>query len=170
MLRNMKLLSVILALIMALTITSQAPAFALENDAPEQPVVEESTEPGDAGEQAGEAEENSGEAEVVENTEDNSVDQENAEGSGFEAQELEDPELTAMGSVITATGLKMSLHRRHPSGMEKPLIYQLQMQTLKETLIIHIVMIILLTLKIRTFQLNPILKLPKQFRKSSKLI
>ena len=44
MFRNRKLLSVILAFIMALTITGQVPAFALEDEDTEQPVVEQTDE------------------------------------------------------------------------------------------------------------------------------
>ncbi|MBQ3321524.1 MAG: hypothetical protein IJH05_01620 [Firmicutes bacterium] len=104
MLKNRKLLSIILAFIMALTITGQAPAFALENENSEQPAVEQSTEPTEAEQQEENTDENVGE-EPVDLTDNSNAEEETVEEEQLEAQGLEDPELTAMGGVITASGL-----------------------------------------------------------------
>ena len=90
---------------MALILTGQVPAFALENETPEQPVVEESTEPTEAEQQEENTDENVGE-EPVDLTDNSNAEEETVEEEQLEAQGLEDPELTAMGGVITASGLK----------------------------------------------------------------
>ena len=115
MLKYRKAFSFILAIIMALTITSQVPAFALEEaqeqpaaeqheELNEEPSVEENTEIVE--EQTEEqAEESQTEADAAEQHEEALMEAE-PEASQAEAMAVEqEEELTAMGSVITASGL-----------------------------------------------------------------
>ena len=109
-----KLSAVIIALMMALTITSQVPAFALEEDAPEQLATEQpeglTEEEGVAqsDEQPGELTEESGltdEADTVQPSEPPARQSEETEAESPEPESEPGVELMAAGTLITASGL-----------------------------------------------------------------
>jgi hypothetical protein len=115
MLRKNKLLPVILAFIMALTITGQMPAFALEEDPQGQPEAKQEITEDTASEQNGAQEEQSQDQTAeTEELQPEKVADEQAEET---EQAVDDPEdsnaelqamggdIAAMGSVITASGL-----------------------------------------------------------------